>query len=127
MANNPRAFDAKTREALQRAYASAAAIDQLYPALAGIEIELRFMQAGLLHSSPHKRIFLPDMKAYFGILCPDRDCSGGGFDVADGVRLAADRGGRVSGTLACHGSKGAHRCGVSLEYEVLCRPKGSGE
>lgn len=123
MANNPRAFDPRVREARQRAYLSVPTLAQQIPGVEEIGVELRFMLAtGQPHSSPHKRIFTPDMQAFFDLHCPDRDCTGGGFDLGPAIQAAVRaRNPETSGTLQCQGVKARAPCGVSLNYSVTAR------
>ncbi|MDE2148999.1 MAG: hypothetical protein KGJ55_03995 [Gammaproteobacteria bacterium] len=128
MANNPRAFDPRAREAQQRAYLAVPTLAEQFPGVDEVSVELRFMlPGGQPHSSPHKRIFLPDMQAFFGIQCPDRDCSGGGFDLGSAIKAAARSKRRgASGSLQCQGVKAGDPCSVSLNYSVAIRRGGAG-
>lgn len=127
MANNPRAFDPRVREARQNAYLAVATLAELLPAVDEVGIDLRFVLAsGKPHSSPHRWIFVPDMQAFFELMCPERDCSGGGFDLSAGVDAAAKaRDHEASGVLVCGGRKGREPCGLSLHYTVSARPRGA--
>lgn len=121
MANNPRAFDTRVREARQRAYEQADTVARQLPQVAEMSVELRFVQeSGQLFASPHTWIFLPDMKAYFELLCPERDCTDGGFDLEPAVRAAIRSKGRdASGVLQCRGRlRGSTPCGIALHYTV---------
>lgn len=124
MANNPRAFDTRIREARQRAYEQADTVASRLPQVAELSVDLRFvLESGQPFASPHKWIFLPDMKAYFQLLCPDRDCSDGGFDLEPAIRAAIRSKGRdVSGVLACRGrQRGSNPCGIALHYTIDMR------
>lgn len=123
MANNPRAFDLRMREARQRAYLATATLAELHPGVDEIGVELRFMlPSGQPHSSPHKRIFVPDMQAYFEVQCPERDCVDGGFDLGAAVGTAvSDKKHEATGTLSCSGTRGREPCGLTLEYLVAAR------
>lgn len=124
MANNPRAFDTRLREARQRAYLSVPTLAQHLPGVVELVVDLRFVLAnGHPHSSPHKWIFLPDMQAYFDLMCPDRDCAGGGFDLGPAIHKAVrSRGRDAVGTLQCGGKvRGGERCGIALSYTIDAR------
>ncbi len=123
MANNPRAIDARVREAHQRAYMSVPTLAEKIPGVTEIGVQLSFMlPSGQPHSSPHKRIFLPDMQAFFEIHCPDRDCMGGGFDLAPAIQAATrPKKAETTGTMQCQGAKGRTPCEISLRYDVDAR------
>lgn len=123
MANNPRAFDARLREARQRAYLAAPTIAELFPTIDEVTVDLQFVLAGgKPHSSPYSRLFVPDMQAYFELHCPDRECTGGGFDLEPGIRATVNgRGSEKSGSLSCQGHKGREPCGISLNYRVTAK------
>ena len=120
MANNPRAFDARAREARQLAYEATPLLKQRHPKVAQIGISLQFvLPEGTAHSSPHRRLFMPDMQAFFDVQCPDRECSKGGFDLDDMVESAIRSMGRVtSGRLECKGRRSRQSCGIMLDYVV---------
>jgi len=121
LANNPRAFDPRVREARQRAYLAVPTLAQQIPAVEEISVELRFtLPSGQPHSSPHTRIFMPDMQAFFELHCPDRDCTKGGFNIGPAIQ-AAVRNQATSGRLQCQGFKGRDACGLSLQYSVNAR------
>lgn len=123
MANNPRAFDVRVREARQRAYLSVPTLAEHLPSVEELVVELRFfLENGKPHSSPHKWIFLPDMQAYFDLMCPERDCSGGGFDLAAAIRKAArPRDPETEGVLQCGGKVRGAPCGIALHYTIDAR------
>jgi hypothetical protein len=120
LANNPRAFDPRAREARQTAYESTTTLAQRHPKVAEIGVELQFtLPGGKPHSSPHRRLFMPDMQAFFNVQCPDRDCSDGGFDLEPSVDNAVrSRNGRFVGQLACRGKRNREPCGISLDYSI---------
>lgn len=123
MANNPRAFDPRVREARQRAYLSVPTLAQHLPGVEELVVELRFfLPTGKPHSSPHKWIFLPDMQAFFDLMCPERDCSGGGFDLGPAVATAVrSRGKETTGVLQCSGKVRGAPCSISLHYLIDAR------
>ena len=127
MANNPRAFDPRVREARQNAYLAVPTLAELLPDVEEVSFDLRFvLTSGKPHSSPHRWIFVPDMQAYFNLMCPERDCSGGGFDLAAAVQAAARaKGHEAAGTLTCGGKKGREPCGLALHYTVDVRQRDS--
>lgn len=120
MANNPRAFDPRAREARQLAYEATPTLSQRHPKVAEIGISLQFtLPDDKAHSSPHRRLFMPDMQAFFDVQCPDRDCSDGGFDLNDAVDTAVrGRSRESSGRLQCKGTRSRQRCGIALDYVV---------
>lgn len=120
MANNPRAFDARAREARQLAYEATTTVGRRYSRVAEIGISLQFtLPDGKPHSSPHRRLFTPDMQAFFDVQCTDRDCSDGGFDLSLAVDSAvrSDRH-EVAGHLRCRGTRSRQECGIALDYAV---------
>ncbi|MEW6166530.1 MAG: hypothetical protein AB1651_02350 [Pseudomonadota bacterium] len=125
MANNPRAFDPRAREARQQAWLAVPTVAEQFPGVGEIAVELQFLlENGRPHSSAHRRIFLPDMQAYFDVQCPDRDCSDGGFDLGRAIQAAARAPGHSSaGNLRCRGFTRSQPCSLSLEYGVLARPQ----
>lgn len=124
MANNPRAFDTRQREAHQRAYLTAPTIAEQMPGIDEISADLHFLLAnGKFFASPHKRIFTPDMQAHFELFCPDRDCVGGGFDLGAAVQAAvSSRQHESSGTLQCRGGRRGESCAISLRYSIQAQP-----
>lgn len=123
MANRPYMLDAHRREARQRAYQSAPTLETAFPAIAEVAVELRFMLAsGQPHSSPHSRIFRPDMQAFFQFQCPERACMDGGFDLTQPVTEALKSRKTVLRTVACcAGRKSGETCGLELHFSVLAR------
>lgn len=120
MANNPRAFDLRAREARQLAYEATSTLRQRHPGVAEIGMSLQFtLPDGKPHSSPHRRLFMPDMQAFFDVQCPDRDCSNGGFDLNGMVDSAVrSKSHESSGRLECKGTRSRQSCGIVLDYVV---------
>ncbi|TJY62801.1 hypothetical protein E4T66_03510 [Sinimarinibacterium sp. CAU 1509] len=128
MANHPRAIDPRVRESRQRAYLSVPTLARQMPSISEIAVELRFMyETGQPFMSPYRQIFVPDMQAYFEFQCPDRDCSGAGFDMTPAISAAVRAGKEeISGTLKCRGSKSRTPCSITLDYKVETRLRESG-
>ncbi len=120
MANNPRAFDPRAREARQAAYESTPTLAERHPKVAEVGVSLQFtLPDGKPHSSPHRRLFMPDMQAFFDMQCPDRDCSNGGFDLEAAIDTAVrSRSRESSGRLDCKGKRNRDACGIALDYNV---------
>jgi hypothetical protein len=120
VANNPRAFDPRAREARQAAYESTQTLAQRHPKVAEIGVSLQFtLPGGKPHSSPHRRLFMPDMQAFFDMQCPDRDCSNGGFDLETAIDAAVRSKSRESrGHIECKGKRNREACGIALDYSV---------
>lgn len=120
MANNPRAFDPRAREARQLAYEAVPTLSQRHPKVAEIGMSLQFtLPDGKPHSSPHRRLFMPDMQAFFDVQCPDRDCSSGGFDLSTAVdAVVHSKTHESSGRLQCKGTRSRQTCGIVLDYVV---------
>jgi hypothetical protein len=120
VANNPRAFDPRAREARQAAYESTPTLAERYPKVAEISVNLQFtLPGGKPHSSPHRRLFMPDMQAFFSVQCPDRDCSDGGFDLEQAAEAAVrSRNHEDSGQIVCKGKRNREPCNIALDYSI---------
>jgi hypothetical protein len=127
VANNPRAFDPRAREARQLAYEATPTLSKRHPKVAEIGVSLQFtMPDGKPHSSPHRRLFMPDMQAFFEVQCPDRDCSDGGFDLSTAVDTAVrSKSHESSGRLECTGKRSRQSCGIALDYVVAAEMHGA--
>lgn len=123
MANKPYMQDARQREARERAYKAAPTLGKQFPWVEEAHIEMRFTRPdGKLHSSPHSRIFQPDMQAFFEFLCPEPDCSNGGFNLAPSMGKALQvKKPEPSGVLQCDGSRGGNKCQLDLHFKVTPR------
>ncbi len=125
MAQKLPAFDPQQREQRQRTYMAVARMRERFPRVEELSIELRFKEpSGKPYQSPHKRIFVPEMQAYFEFQCPMPHCTGGGFDLSADIPKLVTSGKALSrDTRLCQGRR-AHtdapggRCLVELSYEV---------
>jgi hypothetical protein len=128
MALKAHVIESQKREQRQLQYLSAPALSKAFPAAKEFVIELRFVDPERkVRPSPHKRIFTPEMQAFFEFPCPLRDCTGGGFSL--GREIAGSLTGRrteASGVQTCQGkrkregSKDANcGCGLELHYQAI--------
>ncbi len=122
MANHSRTFDLRTREARQVAYLATPRLAELHPRTEEISAELSFKLADGKKTPPHRRLFMPDMQAYFDMQCPDRNCSNGGFDLTAAVAKAVrDKTHETAGVLLCAGSRERETCGIQLDYQITAQ------
>ena len=122
----PYAVDQRERESRQRAYQSAKTVAGLFPGIEELTVEMRFSDPDRkLTPSPHRRIFVPGMQAFFDFQCPLKDCVGGGFDMSQAVpeALSRKKSRATAGKLSCQGKRkraaaGESRCLLELDYHV---------
>ena len=121
MALKPRVTDLQLREQRQRSYAASVTIAEQFPRVRELVLEIRFTGAEnkpLL--SPYKQLYSGDMRAFFELQCPARDCTGGGFDLSVAAADAArSRDGIKRGTKQCHGVSQGSACPVELHFEIV--------
>jgi hypothetical protein len=130
MALKPHILETRQREQRQRQYLAAPALGEKFPSIEEVVVELRFTDPeGKVHPSPHKRIFVSDMQAFFEFPCPLRDCTGGGYSLSETlIDSLSRRRLEASGKLSCDGKrareKGANPCcGLELHYHATARKK----
>ncbi len=126
MAQKPHSVDLREREQRQRTYLAVPTIAKQFPALEELAVEMRFLDPeGKVHPSPGKRIFAPDMQAFFDFQCPMRECSGGGFNMTTIVpRALSGKSPTTTGKMQCKGQRqrvsgGSSPCLLELSYEVV--------
>jgi hypothetical protein len=130
MALKPNALETRLREKRERQYLAAPALGEKFPSIEEVVVELRFTDPeGKVHPSPHKRIFVNEMQAFFEFPCPLRDCSGGGYSLSDTLMDALSRRRlEASGRLPCEGKRPREKgtstsCGLELHYRATVRKK----
>jgi hypothetical protein len=130
MALKPHILETRLREKRQRQYLAAPALGEKFPAIEEVVVELRFTDPeGRVSPSPHKRIFVGDMQAFFEFPCPLRECTGGGYSLSDTLIEALSRRRlESSGTLSCDGKRAREKgagtcCGLELHYRATARKK----
>lgn len=133
MAQKPFVIDQRQRELRQRSYQAAPSVAELFPDLEELAVELRFADPdGRVRPSPFKRIFVPDMQAFFEFQCPLRECSGGGFDLSRQIPQALEQGKTGdAAAIQCQGrreraSKEDRHCGLELRFELAVAEKQRG-
>jgi hypothetical protein len=125
MAQKPYIIDHQRREQRQQSYMAAPVVGKKFPGIEQLAVEMRFKDPeGKSSVSPHRRLFAPDMQAFFEFQCPLRDCANGGFNLTSAVPKAfSDRKHETTGTMECEGRRprdGAAdpRCRLELQYRV---------
>lgn len=121
-----RAVDLQDRERRQKLHLAAPILSSEFPGVQEINIVMRFNDPdGREHPSPHKQIFIPEMRGFFDFQCPLRDCVGGGFDLNASVRKALiNRNSEGSGIKHCLGHRGRkgiedQSCRLELQFQVI--------
>ena len=122
----PYAIDVRERERRQRAYSSVPTVAGQFPGVEELTVEMRFTDPDRkLTPSPHRRLFVPAMQAFFNFQCPLKDCVDGGFDLTEAVpeALSRKKSRATSGKLNCQGKRkrataGETRCMLELDYQV---------
>jgi len=95
----------RQHEAWRRSYASASRVDERFPNVELLVIDLVFTDARRIgRYSPQMRSFSGSAKGFFAIACPRTLCLDGGFDL-DPILLAmlGTEGTMLRGTLECRG------------------------
>lgn len=118
------------RDQRQQAYLKADVLGERYPQIREIGVDMRFRDPdGKLTPSPQRRVFLPEMRAYFDLLCPLKDCQDGGFEVdaaihrkVAGARSDTGGGAICQGRRPRTGDKG-RACGLELEYVLAIKSR----
>jgi hypothetical protein len=125
MAQKSHVIESRQREARQQQYLSAPSLEQEFPTIKEVVVELRFVDPdNKNHPSPHKRIFVSDMQAFFEFHCPIKECSNGGFSLSETIMDGLSRRkSEMNGKMSCGGKwsrdKGpAQCCGLELHYHV---------
>lgn len=119
-------LDQRERDLRHRAYLAAPLLAEQFPAVRELAVRMKFNDPeGKEKPQPSARVFSPDMRAFFQLQCPLRDCTGGGFDLTSAVPVAL-KGSRpvTRGSFTCEGrrkrhSAGISRCGLAMEFEVV--------
>jgi hypothetical protein len=130
MAQKPYVIESQQREARQRLYTAAPVLGELHPSVKELVVELRFVDPeNKVHPSPHKRIFVPDMQAFFEFHCPLKDCTGGGFSLSETIQGGlSGRRSEISGKLSCEGKRKRESspdpcCRLELHYHATAIKK----
>jgi len=101
-----------------------------YRGIGEVSVDMKFFDPeGKLQPSPRSRRFAADMQAFFDFPCPQRDCTGGGFDATSDLQgaLGKHRNGHI-GKLICHGLRSRNDsknqpCNIELTYIMTIRDK----
>lgn len=108
-----------------RAYDRALLIQDKFPMLASLSIDMAFENPDWgSNPSPKQKDFGPEDKAFFEIQCPDGECIKGGFNLSDAVsKLVNGHLEEASGTIICQGWQdreriGQHRCLLKMKYKI---------
>jgi hypothetical protein len=113
----------KTQERLRRDRAATALLRTEFPRLGSVRLEFDFQDIGPFVPAAQVTVLHPAARAYFVFPCPYSHCDGE-FDLTRVVNemVHADRA-RCAGRMQCNGqrtpdSRGAGRCGLTLDYRV---------
>ncbi|MGH8529713.1 MAG: hypothetical protein ACRETN_07705 [Nevskiales bacterium] len=130
MAQKQHIIDQRQRELRKRQYLAAPVLAAEFPKIKELVVHLRFTDPeGKLTPSPHKRIFVPEMQAYFDFECPLRDCVDGGFALSTAIpRVLSDRKIAPTGSSTCRGKRKrdgveSDCCGLELQYQITVHEK----
>jgi hypothetical protein len=130
MALKPHVLETRQREQRQRQYMAAPVIGEKFPSVEEVVVELRFTDPeGKVNPSPHKRIFVADMQAFFEFPCALRECTGGGYSLSTAIMEALTRRrGEVNGHMTCEGHRSREKgadpcCNLQLHYHATVRRK----
>ena len=75
-------LDERERDLRQRAYLAAPLLAKQFPAVQELAVRMKFNDPeGKEKPQPYARVFSPDMRAFFQVQCPLRNCTEGGFDL----------------------------------------------
>jgi hypothetical protein len=111
----------------------AAALRQVFPDVAQLQIELVFNDVTTAMPSPQVHTLYPAAPAFFRFVCPCADCDGD-FDLTIAVtELIGNASGRkrgrisASGQLCCHGIRLRDRatnkpCSMQLNFQLVASP-----
>ena len=130
MAQKSYVAEGRLREARQHLYTAAPALES-FLSVREVIVEMRFRDPeGKVYAAAHRRIFTPEMQAFFEFQCPLRDCSGGGYSLTAPItEMLSHRRSEASGTLSCAGRRireksPERRCQLELQYGVTVLRKG---
>ncbi len=124
--------DQRLRERRQQQYQAAPTLAQRFPKAGEMAVSLSFRDPdGKTVFSPYRQLYLPQMQAYFEVLCPFRDCSGGGFDLEPLIARHLRGGDSAPLRLECEGRRsrpeGPSRCELALTVRIeVERPEDEG-
>ena len=126
MAQKPYIMDQQQRERRHQSYLAAPVVAKKFPGVEELSVAMRFTDPdGKVHPSPHKRLFAPEMQAFFEFQCPLRDCVGGGFNLTTAIPKAFSnrRGGAGVGKMSCQGRRPREgvvdqTCRLELTFQV---------
>lgn len=100
-----------------------------HPNVRVIEISVDYKDPDGWAGDPKSEVhtFGPEQKAFFQTRCPYRECVNGGFNYAEGVRLALESpSNEASGRVSCDGWQdqeriNRHRCMLGASFKVSVR------
>lgn len=130
MAQKPYVIESQQREARQRQYAAAPELKEKFPSIKEVVVELSFNDPeGKVNPSPHKRIFIQDMQAFFEFPCPLRECNNGGYSLSKTIMESlSSRRTELNGKMSCKGKRSRDKaaatcCDLELNYRVTAYKK----
>lgn len=104
-------------------------ISERYPEIDHVDVEMCLdFHTAVCPTTPeaHKFSMNPDHKIHLYYDCPNRDCTGSGFDLTSALEDCLRNRHEVSGTLRCNGkedAKYAHASGCSCMTTCMYRMK----
>jgi hypothetical protein len=117
-------------EAWRRAYAEATIMQERFPAVEQLVLDIAFTDVGRIGTySPQMHSFSPSAKGFFAVACPRTLCLHGGFDLDSTVSAMLSAGVTASsGTVECRGwvdptCPDHARCRLQMYFRVQARYK----
>lgn len=114
------------RDELLKQRAAAETLRGVCPDAASVSVELEFRAEAPIAHAPQRYALYPPAKAWFVYPCPFGDCDGT-FDLQTvAVGMLARKGKRVSGSLACVGSRAREGatgvpCVLEVRYSIAAQ------
>lgn len=103
----------------EEAFRVAPTIAERFPLCGGFAIEMAFRDPRGGTPSPRQQSYEPSMQAFFSARCPNRDCTGGGFDFNEAVpSMLADARQPRTGHCICQGARSGKPCQLEVNWSL---------